>query len=85
MSSALARREVSTHTEIPGKDTATQVSGSRKCHQLALEANDSRGNSCVRCDQVDYHLHKEEKTGHNCRRLPSEGNRGSNMPGSPSS
>jgi len=30
------------------------------------------------------HIHKEENTGHSCRRLPSEGNRGSNMLGRPS-
>jgi len=32
-----------------------------------------------------YHLHKEDKTGHSCRRLPSEGNRESNMLGRSSS
>ncbi|KAM9262023.1 spermatogenesis associated 6-like protein [Morus bassanus] len=30
-------------------------------------------------------LHEEEKMGYNCRQLPSEGNRGSNMPDRPSS
>jgi len=31
------------------------------------------------------HLHKEDKTGYSRRRLPSEGNRGSNMLDRPSS
>jgi len=35
-SSVVARKEVPTRTELPGKDAAVQVSGCRECHQLAL-------------------------------------------------
>jgi len=55
-SSALARKEVSTQTELSGKDAAIQVSGCRECHQLALEIDGSGENSCVRCAQLDYLL-----------------------------
>jgi len=56
MSSALASKEVSSQTEVPGNATAVQVSSCRECHQLALEMDGSRANCCVRCDQVDYLL-----------------------------
>jgi len=32
------------------------VSGCSECHQLALETDSSKGNMCIRCDQVDYLL-----------------------------
>jgi len=54
--SALARNELPTQTELPGKDTAAQVSGCRECHQLALEMDGSGEDSCVRYDQLDYLL-----------------------------
>ncbi|KAK4810861.1 hypothetical protein QYF61_008833 [Mycteria americana] len=55
-SSAPARKDSSTQTELPRKHTAVQVSGCRECHQLALKSDGSGGKSCVRCDQVDYLL-----------------------------
>jgi len=56
VSSALARKEVSTQTELPGKDAAVQISGCSECHQLALETDGRGENSCVSCDQLDYLL-----------------------------
>jgi len=50
---AVARRSVGTQTEAPRKDTAVQVSGCRECLILALVPEDSRDNSCVRCEQVN--------------------------------
>jgi len=49
---AIARRSVGTQIEVPQKHTAVQVSGCRECLSLALVPEDSRDNSCVRCDQV---------------------------------
>jgi len=43
---------MATQTEFPHKHTAVQVSGCRECLRLALIPEDSRDNSCVRCDQV---------------------------------
>jgi len=50
---AVARRSVGTQTEAPRKDTSVQVSGCRECLSLALVPEDSRDNSCVRCEQVN--------------------------------
>jgi len=55
-SSLLVRKEAAIQTEVPGKYTAVQVSGCSECHQLALEADNSKGNNCIRCNQVDYLL-----------------------------
>jgi len=54
--SALARKKVSTQTELPGKDTIVQVSSCRECHRLALEINGSGEDNSVRYDQLDYLL-----------------------------
>jgi len=48
----LARKDVSTQTELPEKDAAVQVSSCRECHQLALEMDGRGENSCVRLDQL---------------------------------
>jgi len=50
---AVARRSVGTQTEAPCKDTGVQISGCRDCLSLALVPEDSRDNSCVRCDQIN--------------------------------
>jgi len=55
-SSLLVRKEASTQTEVPRKHTAVQASGYSECHQLVLETDNSKGNICIRCDQVDYLL-----------------------------
>ena len=49
---AVTRRSVGTQTEAARKHTGVQVSGYRECLSLALVPEDSRDNSCVRCDQV---------------------------------
>ena len=54
--SLLVRKEASTQTEVPGKHAAVQVSGCSECYQLALETDNSKGNNCIRCNQVDYLL-----------------------------
>ena len=53
MSSALARMDVVTQTELPRKHAAIQASGCRACQSFLLITNCSSNNSCVRCDQVD--------------------------------
>ncbi|KAK4813363.1 hypothetical protein QYF61_003562 [Mycteria americana] len=53
MPSVLARVDLATQTELPQKHAATQVSGCRECLGLLLFMHGSRGNSCVRCNQVD--------------------------------
>jgi len=55
-SSLLVRKEASTQTEVPGKHIAVQASGYSECHQLVLETDNSKGNNCMRCNQVDYLL-----------------------------
>jgi len=55
-SSLLVRKEASTQTEVPGKHAAVQVSGCSECHHLALGKDNSKGNNCISCDQVDYLL-----------------------------
>jgi len=55
-SSLLVRKEAATQTEVPGKHAAVQVSGCSECHQLALETDNSKGNNCIRCDQMHYLL-----------------------------
>jgi len=50
---AVARRIVGTHTEVPHKHSAVQVSGCRECLSLVLGLEHSRDNSCVRCHQVN--------------------------------
>ena len=50
---AVARRSVGTQMEVPHKHTAVQVFGCRECLSLALVLEDSRDNSCVRCNQVN--------------------------------
>ena len=50
---AVTRRSVGTQTEVPHEHTAVQVSGCRECLSLALVPENSRDNSCVRCDQVN--------------------------------
>ena len=52
-SSALARMDVATQTELPRKHAAVQVSGCRGCQCLSLATGGSSENSCVRCDRVD--------------------------------
>jgi len=44
---------VGTQTEAPHKNAGVQVSGCRECLSLALVPEDSRDNSCVRCEQVN--------------------------------
>ena len=55
-SSLLVRKEASTQTEVHGKHAAVQVSGCSECHQLALEADNNKGNNCISCNLVDYLL-----------------------------
>ena len=53
MSSALARMDVVTQTELPRKHGAARVLGCRACQRLSLVTDGSGGSSWVRCDQVD--------------------------------
>jgi len=54
--SVLVRKEAPTQTEVPGKHAAAQASGCSECRQPALETDNSKGNGCTRCHQVDYLL-----------------------------
>ena len=51
-SSALARMDVATQTELPQNHAAVQASGCRACQSLSLVAGGSGEKSCVRCDQA---------------------------------
>lgn len=53
VSSTVTGKDAVMQTELPQKHTALQVPGCRECQSLALELDDSRDNSCVKCNQAD--------------------------------
>lgn len=53
MSPAVTGKDAVVQTKLPEKQKAAQVSGCRECQCLALELDDSRDNSCVKCEQAD--------------------------------
>ena len=60
-----------TQTELLHKKAAVQVSGCRECLSLSLVLEDSRQNTCVRCDQGDDLLNLETEFKEEVERLRS--------------
>lgn len=57
MSSAVTGKDAMVQTKLPQKQKAVQVSGCRQCQRLALQLDNSRDNSCVKCEQADDLAH----------------------------